>query len=272
MPTVKVNNINIYYEIHGEGEPLVLIMGYGAYSGWWFRSVPAFSKEYRVITFDNRGTGRSDKPDIPYTMDMMTSDVSGLLDVLGIDAAYIYGISMGGMIAQHLALNYPEKVKGLVLGCTMCGGEHSIMPDAEAMALLFDMERMQQLTPDERIKETMPFLVSQEFIDNNPDVIQQFVAKVVEYVTPVHGYTRQSEAILGHDTYERLPDIKVPTLVIAGDADRIIPVENSRILASRIPNAEVVILEGMGHGFNMEVAGEADKMIIDFLKKHRRSG
>jgi len=272
MPTVKVGDINIYYEVHGEGEALVLIMGYGGSSAGWFRQIPSLSQEYRVVAFDNRGTGRSDKPDISYTMEMMAGDIAGLLEVIGIDAAHIYGVSMGGMIAQHLALGHPEKVISLILGCTTCGGDHSIMPDAEAMALLFDEERMRRLTPEELARELFPFLCNQEFIDNNPDIVEQFIAKAVEYITPPHGYTRQAEAIIGHDTYDRLPTIKAPTLVIAGDADKIVPVENSRILASRIPNAELVILEKMGHGFFIEAADEANRIIMDFMRRNRRSG
>jgi len=271
MPTVKVGDINTYYETHGEGEALVLIMGYGCHIGWWFRQIPVFSQECRVIAFDNRGTGRSDKPDIPYTMEMMAGDVVGLLDAIGIGAAHVYGVSMGGMIAQEFALRYPERVTSLILGCTMCGGSHAIMPDAEAMTQLFNFERMKQLTPEEQTRELLPFLSSQEFIDNNPDIIEQFVTAVVEHVTPLHGYQRQGEAIAGHDTYDRLPRIKAPTLVIAGDADRLIPVENSRLLASRIANAELVILENTGHGF-METAGEANNKVLDFLRRHRRSG
>jgi 3-oxoadipate enol-lactonase len=270
MPIVKVGDINIYYEIHGEGEPLVLIMGYGGNSGQWFRQVPGLSQEYRVIIFDNRGTGQSDRPDISYTMGMMAGDVAGLLGAIGIDAAHVYGVSMGGMIAQHVALNHPEKVLDLVLGCTTCGGEqHSIVPDADAMTLLFDMERMQRLTPEEMIAETMPFLCGQEFIDNNPDVIKQFTEQSMEHITPLHTYTRQAEAIMGHDTYDRLPDIKVPALVITGDADRIVPAENSKIIVSRVPDAKLVILEGKGHGFFIEAAEEANKAIIDFLRRNR---
>ena len=271
MPTVKVGDINIYYETHGEGEALVLIMGYGGHSGWWAPQIPVFSQEYRVVAFDNRGTGRSDKPDIPYTMQMMAGDIAGLLEAIGIDAAHAYGVSMGGMIAQEFALRYPEKVSSLILGCTTCGGTHGIMPDTEAMTVLFDMERMQRLTPEESTRQILPFLCSQEFIDNNPDIIEQFVTAVVEYVTPLHGYTRQGEAIMGHDTYDRLPNIKAPTLVIGGDTDRLVPVENSRLLASRIPDAELVILKDTGHGF-METAEEANKAVLDFLRRHRRSG
>jgi len=268
---VKANDINIYYETHGEGEALVLIMGYGGSSEWWFRQVPIFSREYRVVTFDNRGTGRSDKLDIPYTMEMMAGDITSLLETIGIDAAHIYGISMGGMIAQHFALNYPEKVISLILGCTTCGGSYSIIPDAEAMTVLFDMERMNRLTPEEAAKEVLPFLYGQEFIDNNPDIIEQGIVKMTEYVTPIHGYTRQAEAIMGHDTYDRLPNIKAPTLVISGDADRLVPVENSKLLASRIPNAELVMLENAGHGFTTEVEVKANKAVLGFLRQHRRS-
>jgi pimeloyl-ACP methyl ester carboxylesterase len=271
MPKVKVGDVNIYYEVHGKGEALVLVMGYGGSSAWWFPQVPVFSRQYRVVAFDNRGTGQSDKPDMPYTMEMMAADVAGLIENIGIKAAHIFGVSMGGMIAQHFALSYPEKVISLVLGCTMCGGPHSIIANAEAMSALFDMERMQRLTPEESMRELLPFLFSQEFINSNRVFIEQFIAKTTEYVTPLHSYVSQAAAIGEHDTYERLPEIKAPTLVIAGDADRVIPIENSRLLASRIPQAELVILKKMGHGFWVEAETEANKVVLDFLKRHRRS-
>ena len=272
MPTVKIGDINIYYETHGEGEAVVFIMGFGHSSGNWFRQIPVFSREYRVVAFDNRGTGQSDKPDIRYTMEMMAGDIAGLLDAIGIDAAHIYGVSMGGMIAQHFALGYPERVISLVLGCTGCGGTHGIAGDPEVMARLFDPERMQRLTLEEAVREGLPLMVSQEFIDNNPDIIEQWIAARLEYVTPLHGITRQGQAIAGHDTYERLPEIKAPTLVIAGDADTLVPVDNSRLLASRIPGAELAILENMGHLFCFEAADEANKIVLDFLRRHRRAG
>lgn len=271
MPTVKIGDVSIYYEVHGEGEPLVLIMGYGHNSGHWFSQIPGLSQEYGVIAFDNRGTGRSDKPDIPYTVQTLAEDMSGLLEALGIDAAHIYGVSMGGMIAQEFALCYPDKVISLILGCTNCGGRNSIMPDAEAMDLLFNAERMKRLTPEQNARETLPFLCNQEFIDNNPDIVEQYITKTVEYVTPLHSYRRQTGAIMKHDTYERLPQIKAPTLVIAGTADRLIPAENSRILASRIPTAELVTLENIGHGFFIEAVEEANKAILDFLGRNRGS-
>lgn len=272
MAIAKVGDINIDYEVHGEGEPLVLIMGYGSNSRAWFLNVPAFSKEYRVVVFDNRGTGLTDKPDIPYTMEMMADDTIGLLDSIGIDVAHILGVSMGGFIAQNIALRYPERIISLILACTQCGSTQQIAPDPEVLAYLSDFERMQRLTVEERARQLLSHIVSQQFIDNNPDIVKQFVVKRADYPTPPHGLTRQWEAIAGHATYDRLPEIKAPTLVIAGDADKLLPVENSRILADRIPNAELVLLENMGHGFFIEAADEVHKTVIDFLKRHHRSG
>jgi len=270
MPVAKVGDINIYYEIHGKGEPLVLIYGYAGHSGLWFRQIPVLSKKYQVIVFDNRGAGRSEKPDAPYTVAMMARDVAGLLDVIGIDAAHIFGISMGGMIAQHFALSYPERVISLILGCTNCGGVHSIQPEPESLAALFDYEHFKKITTEEVVRQAMPFCYSQKFIEENPDIVDKRVAKQLEYPTPRHGAARQAEAVISHDTYELLPKIKSPTLVIAGDSDRLIPAENSRILASRIPEAELVVIKGAGHEFFIEDAEEANKTILDFLGRHNR--
>lgn len=269
MPKVSVGDINIYYEEQGGGETLALVMGLGGGLPWMFRQVQAFSKQYRVVAFDNRGTGGSDAPDIPYTMEMMAGDLAGLLEAIGIKTAHVFGISMGGLIAQHLALLYPEKVKSLILGATTCGGTRRIIPDMEAIKVLFDMESMQRLTPEERAMETLPFVFSQEFINDNQALIQQLLAKMVGHVTPMHGYMRQAAAIMGHDTYERLPEIKVPTLVMAGDADKLMPVENARIIASRIPNTELVILNKMGHGFNIEAADIVNDTVLRFLRQRR---
>lgn len=272
MAIAKVNDINIYYEAHGEGETLVLIMGYTSSSAEWFLSTPILSKEYRVIIFDNRGTGRSDKPDIPYTIDMMADDAVGLLDAIGIDAAHICGVSMGGFITQNIALRYPERVNSLVLACTHCGGTHRIAADAEVMEHLFNPEDAQELTPEENSRVRLSFMYSQQFIDNNSGLIDQVAVKRMEYPIPTHGEIRQKEAITGYETYDRLPEISAPTLVITGDADKIIPVENSKLLADRIPDAELVILKDVGHGFFIEAADEFNKTILDFLKRHPRSG
>ncbi|GAG45539.1 unnamed protein product, partial [marine sediment metagenome] len=172
---------------------------------------------------------------------------------------------------QEFALRYPGKVISLILGCTTPGGANSSPPTPESTAFLFDPERG-KLPVEERARQTAPWLWGQEFIDNNPDVVEQYVAVTAEYPTPLHGFQRQGQAIMGHDTYDRLPQIKAPTLVIAGSADRLIQVENSRLLASRIPGAELVILENAGHGFITDAQEETGKAIMDFLRRHRASG
>ena len=271
MFTAKVGDLNIYYEVHGKGEPLLLIMGYGANSQWWYRQVPAFSQDYKVIIFDNRGTGRSDKPDAPYTMAMMAGDAAGLLEAIGIEAAHVFGVSMGGMIAQELALGYPEKVLSLILGCTTPGGRNTVLPDNEALTFLFDHERRRQLPLEEQAKELLPFLFSQDFLDKNRNLLGDFISHAFEHITPLHGYQMQGEAINSYNVYDRIPEITAPTLVITGTGDRLIPAENSRILASRIPNAELVLFENVGHGFTGELPEESNSAVLDFLRRHSHS-
>jgi 3-oxoadipate enol-lactonase len=265
VPKARIGDINIYYEVYGNGHALALIMGLGGGIPWLLRQIPALSQQYQVVAFDNRGTGATDAPDTPYSMEMMAADLYGLLEHVGVETTHIFGISMGGMIAQHFALLYPQKVTSLILGATTCGGSHRVSPDTEAIKVLFDLENMQKMSPEERAAQTLPFVFSKEFIDNNQPIIQELLVKMVGHITPLHGYIRQAQAIMGHDTYERLPHIKAPTLVLAGDADKLVPVENSRIIASRIPNAELVILKNMGHGFNIEAADEVNRVVLRFL-------
>ena len=268
MPIAKANGINIYYEIHGKGEPLVLIAGYGANSISWFNQTPVLSKKYRVIIFDNRGTGRSDKPDIPYTIKMMADDTAGLLDAIGIRAAHVFGLSMGSAIAQEFAINYPEKVISLILGCASSGAAHSASADPAAMMQLLNMKDSKQKSPEEEVKLLLPIIFTQEFIDKNKDKIGEFIKRRAEHPTPPFAYGRQGQAVVGFDTYDRLPQIKAPTLIINGSEDKICPLENARRLGSRIPNSEVVILEKVAHSFNAEAPEKTNSIILDFLKRH----
>ena len=270
MSIAKVGDINLCYEVHGKGEPLVLIMGYRVSHVCWFLIQDKLASEHRVIVFDNRGTGRSDKPEMPYTTKMMAADVAGLLDVLDISAASVFGHSMGGMIAQEFALNYPDRLNTLILGGTTCGGTRAVPPTAEAMAFLFDPE-LAKLSVEGRIRAMIPWVWNKEFADNNPAVIERFIALASEYPTPPHTAVYQQNVLLTHDTYDRLPDIKAPALVIAGMEDRVVPHENSKLLASRIPNAEVAIIENAGHEYFDDSADKASKIILDFLRRHSKA-
>ena len=174
MPKVKVGDVNIYYEIHGTGEPLVLIQGLGEDSSGWSRIMPLLSRHYRVIAFDNRGVGQSDKPDVPYSIDIMANDLAGLLDAIGVQTAHVLGISMGGTIAQSFVLNHPDRVISLILGCTICGGPHAIGMEGTKNAV--DPERLQTVPPEERARLRFLAIYGQEFIDRNPEFIQERLA------------------------------------------------------------------------------------------------
>ncbi len=265
MPKVKVGDINMYYEIHGEGEPLVLIPGMGANVERAFMDIPVFSRVYKVVAFDPRGAGRTDAPAIPYTIKMMADDLAGLLDVINIESAHIHGSSMGGMIAQELALHYADRVRSLILACTGFGWVHGVPANEPLQSVV---KRMQSLPMEERIMERLRLNMSQEFIDNNPELIQRLVTKMMEHPASPQGQMGQMQADMSFDTYDRLPQIKAPTLVIHGEADRMIPVENARILASRIPGAELVTFKNMGHLFGFEAFEEVKPIILDFLCRH----
>lgn len=267
MPKVKVGDINMYYEIHGEGEPVLMIMGASGTTALWGPAIPLLSREYRAIPFDNRGIGYSEAPEVPLSIKMMADDAAGLLDALGIDSAHVYGASMGGMIAQELALHYPEKVVSLILGCTGPGGPQAALPD-DVMAFAGQMADMSQ----EDLAKMMPAMFyPPEFMERNPKAVEETIGWLMEKPVPPWVRVRQIKAVMAHDTYERLPQIKAPTLVIGGEKDILIPAEYQRLLASRIPNAELVIWEDLGHGFGLQKPEEANKVVLDFLRRHRRS-
>jgi pimeloyl-ACP methyl ester carboxylesterase len=265
MPKVRVADIDIHYETHGQGEPLVLIMGLGGGSSLWWRQVACFSTEYRVVTFDSRGVGQSDKPDIPYSMGMLVDDAAGLMESLAIPSAHVYGVSMGGMVAQELALRHPRLVSSLILGATNCGGGHAVMPRQDTLQELFNI---MTLSPDEAVRVSTSVTFSATFIECHPEKINEWLIKGAESPPSPMGFKRQAEAVAGFDTYDRLQQIGAPTLILAGTTDQLIPSENSRILASRIPDAKLVLFEGAGHGYLWEAEEEANQIVRDFLKKH----
>ena len=265
MPRARVGGISIYYEVSGRGEPLLLIMGLGGGSSLWWAQVESLSPDYQVIAYDSRGVGRSDCPDIPYSMEMMTADAAGLLETLGVARAHVYGVSMGGMIAQDLALRHPGMVTSLVLGATTCGGAQAVLPPPESLEELFSI---MSLPPAEIARVSASVSFSAGFINSHPASIRQWLRKGAESPPSMVGYRRQAEAVARFQTYDRLPQITAPTLVLAGTGDQLIPAENSRILASRIPGAELVLFEGAGHGYLWEAEEEANRTVREFLRRH----
>ena len=264
------NGARLYYEVYGEGEPLLLIMGLGANHLGWAAQVPVYAREYQVIVFDNRGTGQSDFPEgVDYTIPLLADDAAALLDFLGVDAAHVYGVSMGGMIAQELVLRHPDKVRSLILGATSPGGPHAVPPDPQAIQALLE----QGSAADRAVSPALlDVLFSPDYLaEHGSEVLQKFQSMADYPETSPEAYMAQLRAAARHDTYERLPDIAAPTLVLHGTDDPLLPVGNAHILAERIPGAKLVLFEGARHGY-MEKQAEADTAVLDFLHAHAQEG
>lgn len=263
MPTQKVNGIEIYYEMHGQGDPLVLIMGLRRNAEWWYRQIPTLSKHFKVLVFDNRGAGRTDKPKTDYSIRLFADDTAGLMEALGIGEANILGVSMGGYIAQELALNYPDGVKRLVLGCTGPGGERAVLASPERLKKFTANEG---LTPEEILKKDMDIYFSDEYIKKNQEKMDEFIKISLRYYQPPDAFERQFAACLRHDTVDRLSRIDVPTLILSGDDDPLVPPENSNILNALIPRSELIFFPGERHCFFIEEADRFNQMVIGFFQ------
>jgi len=267
MPQIKTNGINIHYEEQGSSDPLLLIMGFTVSAIGWHWNIPAFAQHFRTIAFDNRGVGQSDKPDVPYSMAMFADDTVGVLDALGIERAHVFGISMGGMIAQEFTLRYPQRVKTLTLGCTNCGGPNNVLPkDPDVLNMLGNIA---SVDVQQAALAMTKVAVTPWFMQKRMNILLELNQLSAQHPTPKHGMVQQMQAILGHDTYERLPQIKVPTLVITGKEDGLVPPENSVTLAQRIPNADLVLLSNASHLFNIELPEATAEAVTGFIQRRR---
>jgi 3-oxoadipate enol-lactonase len=262
MPKAEVNGINLYYEVHGEGQPLLLIYGLaGRGNGWKFQA-EALSPHFRVITYDNRGVGESDQPDEVYSIAQMADDAAGLLDSLGIESAHVFGISMGGMIAQEFALRHPQRVKKLALGCTHCGIKHCVPSPAWVTEIFKSLPGKPR---EQAVLDCIPINYSPYTQEHHPQLIESLIPLFVDNRQRLHGYVRQINAVYAFDAYDRLPQLDRPTLVLTGTDDVLIPPDNSRILAERIPGARLIEFPQAGHLFFIEKADDVNQALIDFF-------
>ncbi|PJB30800.1 MAG: alpha/beta hydrolase [Deltaproteobacteria bacterium CG_4_9_14_3_um_filter_65_9] len=262
MPTTDAPGFRMYHEEHGSGFPLLLINGLGSDHLEWIHQIPAFAARFRTVVFDNRGTGRTDMPPGPYTTAQMADDAASLLEALGITRAHVLGVSFGGMIAQEVALRHPDRVDALVLGCTGPGGELSVRPSPEAMAAFTVAKRED---PEAELRRMLPFLYTDACIRERPGEIEGFVRRRLDHPTPPEGYVAQLSAAVTHDASSRLEKIRARTLVITGDADRLVHWENSLRLSGRIPGAKLVVLPGAPHRLFAENADAFNREILRFL-------
>jgi 3-oxoadipate enol-lactonase len=266
MPRIAAGDIQINYESYGQGEPLLLIMGFGLPGIAWLPVLP-FLSGFRCIYFDNRGTGNSDKPERPYTISEMADDASNLLTTLGIAKAKVYGISMGGMIAQELVLRHPGQVERVVLGCTMAGGSAAVRASDEIYQKMNEAFVTMPVSPEQALDVMMPLLFPPEFIIKHPELKPMMLAGFkMAPPTPPESIERTRAAIVEFDTYERLPQIKCPVLIVHGEKDVLVPPENALLIKDRIPHAETFMIPEAGHSYGAADPAGIHQRIVNWLR------
>jgi pimeloyl-ACP methyl ester carboxylesterase len=268
MPKVKVGDIQIHYQEAGGGDPLLLIMGWGGDHTAWALQIPAFSAEFRCVAFDNRGAGQSDQPDVPYSIRMMAGDTITLMDALGIERAHVSGLSMGGMIAQEIAINHPGRVLSLQLHATTARPDPYLIAVGRSL-----LSARAGLSRQEFVGTLLPWVLTPHAYAERPELVELLAQRLVEnpYPASLTGLRRQAEACWAHDTEERLPRIQCPTLITVGAEDIFVPLRFSRLLQERIPGAELIVIEGGGHGCLWEQAEVFNEICLGFLRKHRHT-
>jgi 3-oxoadipate enol-lactonase len=254
----------MFYVEAGTGDPLVLVMGFGGDHLAWALQIPAFAGRYRVIALDNRGVGQTDAPDIPYTTPMMADDTVGLLDALGIERAHVCGVSMGGMIAQEIALRHPARVRTLQLHATLA------RPDAYMKALVEAWRKVRiALGHEEAARVLALWLFAPCSYEERPEFVELVLQNALANPHPqsLTGYLRQGDAVLGHDTLERLDQLRCPTLVSVADQDVLVPPRFSHAIAQRVPGAELKTIADAGHAYLWEKADAFNAMCLEFLAR-----
>lgn len=264
MAIATVNGIDIYHRREGDGPDLVLVMGLGAHSGAWLLNAPAFAKHFRVLTFDNRGSGRTSAPDEPYSIAGMADDTAALMDALGIVRAHVLGASMGGMIAQELAIAHPERVERLVIACSRAKTGDLRRRVAVAQRALWEAD-----VPREAIAAIQQPWGRTSATLQDERLPMELLALGARDPYPIgkHAYLRQLDATMAHDTVDRLGRISAATLVLVGAEDILTPPSESAELARLIPGAELRILPRGGHGFSGEYPTEFNRAVLEFLRR-----
>jgi pimeloyl-ACP methyl ester carboxylesterase len=265
MPKAHANGIDIYYESHGTGDPLALIAGLG-YNQWmWHKMIPSLAEHFQVIAFDNRGVGETDKPEGPYTAQMLAADTAGLLEVLSIRSAVVMGHSMG--VVAQAALDRPDLVSKLILSATNFGGPRQIPVTQEALVVLTDVKS----DPVERLKRGILISCAPGFGERQPEIVQEWLAYRAAH--PILSAPYQAQIAIGmalmseEAAFEhKLKHVQAPTLILFGEHDKVVPPGNAELLARQIPNSTIVILPNAGHFFPFEVPEAAAAAIVKFLK------
>jgi 3-oxoadipate enol-lactonase len=257
---------SLWYERRGSGAPLLLITGFGI-SGAVFEPVlDRYAERFSCIVFDNRGSGRSQAPLRPTSMPELAADAVGLLDELGIASAHVYGVSMGGMIAQEVALRFPERVRGLVLGCTSPGGPRAVRPTVRELRVVAAAAAGAPRSPVDSTLAAVLF--SERFRRDEPERAHFLLEHFRRHLPAAQGVAAQLLASVFHDTVSRLDQVQAPTLVLHGERDVMAPLGNARMLAERIPNAELAIVPGAGHAYALERPDVSFDLFASWYARH----
>jgi pimeloyl-ACP methyl ester carboxylesterase len=255
--------MNLFYESHGTGEPLVLISGFASGAWLWFRQIERLAQHFQVITFDPRGIGNSKlESEESVTISEIADDVAKILDELNIEKASILGTSFGGFVAQEFALKYPNRLNKLILACTSFGGKNHVLPDNFEVLTAFGST--ENLNSSERIRKFMIPAFTKDFVADNFEIVEQTCKLREQNEVPENVYLQQLQSATTFDKQANVAKILAETLVITGD--QVVPRQNSINLANMIPNATLEIIENSGHLFFIEQAEKFNKLVKNFIK------
>jgi 3-oxoadipate enol-lactonase len=268
MPSFEVSGATISYSVEGNGPPVLLIMGLGTPSVGFVAQVPAFRERHRTIVFDNRGSGRSSSPPGPYTIRALADDALALLDRLDVPRAHVVGVSMGGMIAQEIAIEQPERVGALVIASSYAAPGESIRTlRARAAGAGFDSGGAPR-DPIAALRFLTEVAFTPDFIRREGLKLLELMAEAMPHGPDMAGLMAQVAAVLSFDARPRLGRVRAPTLVLTGDADRLIPAEHSEEIARLVPGARLERIPGGSHAVNFEAPEAWNRIVLDFLATH----
>ncbi len=263
MQRARINEVELAYELRGSGSPLVMVHGAQGDQTMFADLARNFADHFRVLTFDQRGSGLSEKPHTAYSIALLADDTAALMDHVGFSAAHVIGVSMGGTIALELVLRHPGKVRSLILGCTTPGGPKAIRIGGSAFAAAYSTHAM---SPEERGRALAEAAFTKGYIGQHPEIIPAMIeARRQRPLDPV-ALEGRMKAVLAHDVYDRLKQIGCPTLVITGKDDALVAWQNSQLLAEGIPGATLVLLEPAGHCFWLEQPQQSLHAMAQFLE------
>jgi pimeloyl-ACP methyl ester carboxylesterase len=266
VPFASNGTVKIYWESFGEGPAVLLVAGQGMTVDGWWATIPALTQSFRVIAFDNRDTGRSSRMPWPYTVAQMAQDAAVVLDAAGEQRAHVYGISLGSLVAQEMALRHRDQVHALVLGASSAGGFAGYKPSPSSFAQTF-LVRAGAMGPEEAEWAAVPYTYGEKTRRLHPERIVADIAHRLSSPPGPFAYLHQAAAVATHDAYERLNRIAAPTLVVHGEQDVFVPPANALVLAERIPGATLRLWPDAGHMYTVDEP-RADREIAGFLLQH----